>query len=371
MSNPLKNSIWPNLDGQLGKNKVAIPDGINDLWPDGDALVGNFVYKNGKVVGLVDSSALIANSSNTTTFPYDFVHITLNETLRQTLTINKGERCKSLIVDYKNNLPKGFKMVDYLESVDYQFISTGLTTTNDTGLRAKWMWCTSSISRGNQHVLSGGGAYLFRPRTANSVWNAQAEFGKVTINVTPIKRNVMYDCSVNWKNSLIATINGEIHSLEGASQSTNTIQVQLFAYNNNTNVYGFTGRIYSAQVTRGEEIVRDFIPCLDDTGTPCMFDIITENAFYNKGTGDFLYPVVESPITLANLDEKFYAKLTENGVRRLYKVPEGCFLSKEEYANLNGFKEIVEIPMPKDGNWIPLWRETDSQIICEWIVSEG
>jgi hypothetical protein len=322
-------------------------------------------------VGFIDTDALILNFSNSTTFPYDYVDITLNETIRQSLTVNKGERCKHLTVNYKNNLPKGFKMVDYLESIDYQFISTGLTTTNDTGLRAKWMWCSSSISRGNQHVLSGGGAYLFRPRTANSVWNAQAAFGNIVINVTPIKRNEIYDCSVNWKNSLKATINGEVHSLEGANQNTNNTQIQLFAYNSNTNVYGFTGRIYSAQVTRGEEIVRDYIPCLDDTNTPCMFDTITETAFYNNGTGDFLYPTESSPMILTNLDEKFYAKLTENGVRRLYKVPEGCPLSKEEYANLNGFKEIVETPMPNSGDWIPQWKETDSQIICEWIVSEG
>ena len=40
-------SLWPNVDGELGKIKVAIPTNAED-WPEGDALVGNFVYNDGK-----------------------------------------------------------------------------------------------------------------------------------------------------------------------------------------------------------------------------------------------------------------------------------------------------------------------------------
>ena len=61
MSNNLKNSIWPNSDGNLGKIKVQIPDGITTQWPEGDTLVNDFVYKDGKLVGFVDSRALVIN----------------------------------------------------------------------------------------------------------------------------------------------------------------------------------------------------------------------------------------------------------------------------------------------------------------------
>jgi hypothetical protein len=37
-------TLYPNLNGQLGQNKVQIPDGVTTFWPDGDALVENFVY---------------------------------------------------------------------------------------------------------------------------------------------------------------------------------------------------------------------------------------------------------------------------------------------------------------------------------------
>lgn len=100
MSTILQNSIWPNPDGNLGKNKTAIPDGVNVKWPEGDALIHNFVYKDGKLVGFVDTKALIVNDSKNTTIPYDCVNINLDNILEDTMTITQGERCKYLMTAY-------------------------------------------------------------------------------------------------------------------------------------------------------------------------------------------------------------------------------------------------------------------------------
>lgn len=102
MSTTLQNSIWPNAGGTLGENKVAIPDGVTVKWPDGDALIGNFVYKDGKLVGFVDTKALVTNETKSTTIPYDCVIINLDNILEDTLTIIPGERCKSLTTVYGN-----------------------------------------------------------------------------------------------------------------------------------------------------------------------------------------------------------------------------------------------------------------------------
>lgn len=100
MSTILQNSIWPNAGGTLGEIKAQIPDGVTVKWPDGDALVHNFVYHNGKLVGFVDTKALAANNSKSTTFPYDYVNITLDSILEDTMTIVPGERCKRLSIKY-------------------------------------------------------------------------------------------------------------------------------------------------------------------------------------------------------------------------------------------------------------------------------
>lgn len=100
MSTTLQNSIWPNAGGTLGEIKAQIPDGVTIKWPDGDALVGNFVYKDGKLVGFVDTKALILNDSNETTFDYDCVNITLNNISEGDLTVNRGTRCKYLTIKW-------------------------------------------------------------------------------------------------------------------------------------------------------------------------------------------------------------------------------------------------------------------------------
>ena len=91
-------TLWPS-DGQLGSTNITIPTNAED-WPKGDALVQNFVYQNGKLVGFVDTKALVANESKSTTFPYDYVNITVDKSLEETMTFNPGERTKVSIVTY-------------------------------------------------------------------------------------------------------------------------------------------------------------------------------------------------------------------------------------------------------------------------------
>ena len=93
-------TLWPNANGNLGEIKVQIPDGVNTAWPEGDALVHNFVYNKGHLVGFVDTKVLIANESKSTTFPYDYVNITLDKSLEGVMTFNKGERTKYLTITY-------------------------------------------------------------------------------------------------------------------------------------------------------------------------------------------------------------------------------------------------------------------------------
>ena len=101
MSNILDNSIWPNSGGKLGEIKVQIPTGTaDDPWPTGDALVGNFVYDDGDLVGFVDTKALILNDGATTTIDYDYVRISLPNISEGELTINRGERSKYFNVRY-------------------------------------------------------------------------------------------------------------------------------------------------------------------------------------------------------------------------------------------------------------------------------
>ena len=134
MSSNLQNSIWPNEGGTLGQNKVQIPDGVTTTWPTGDALVGNFVYQNGKLVGFVDTKALTVNESKSTVINYDYVDIELPFTEGE-IAITRGERSKYFNVRYNpindDNVVitlkyKGCKTVDDVKAVDPDYLTTDI-----------------------------------------------------------------------------------------------------------------------------------------------------------------------------------------------------------------------------------------------------
>ena len=107
-------TLWPNAGGTLGQNKVQIPDGITTTWPAGDALVGNFVYNKGNLVGFVDTKALIANESKSTTFPYDYVNIQVDKSLEDVMTFNQGDRTKYFTVTYSESGNSGDESFDFV-----------------------------------------------------------------------------------------------------------------------------------------------------------------------------------------------------------------------------------------------------------------
>ena len=41
----------------------------------------------------------------------------------------------------------------------------------------------------------------------------------------------------------------------------------------------------------GEVLLRNYIPALDERGIPCLYDLISEKAFYNAGTGELKYVI--------------------------------------------------------------------------------
>lgn len=117
-------------------------------------------------------------------------------------------------------------------------------------------------------------------------------------------------------------------------------------------------------------LVYDLLPCLDDTGAPCMYDRVSKTAFYNSGSGDFTYPTQSTTYSLRRRVLPDWGKLTENGLRRLYHVPVDYEGELIEYALENNYKQIIETEMPEEGRWTPQWKETKEEIVLEWIEAE-
>ena len=94
-----KFQYWPS-DGQLGSTKFTMPTNTED-WPSGDALIGNFVYSEGKLVDFIDIKGLTPNTSKSTTIPYDYVNIEL-PFAENVMTINRGPRSKYFFITFND-----------------------------------------------------------------------------------------------------------------------------------------------------------------------------------------------------------------------------------------------------------------------------
>lgn len=69
---------------------------------------------------------------------------------------------------------------------------------------------------------------------------------------------------------------------------TSTVTMALFRSKGVSGAY-FQGRIYSCKHYSGDELIQDFVPCLDTDGVPCMYDLIRRRTLYNQGTGSFTW----------------------------------------------------------------------------------
>ena len=385
------NSIWPNgikTDDEgytifypLGTNKMEIPTDVN-LWPEGNKIISPFVYDvNDKLVGFCDTKSMITLGNNTTiTLPYEHIEVDFSSIVEGTLTIDAPN---ATVNDVKYNinpadlLPADYKYVEYLENPGYQFIDTELPTSNKTEIRAMAMVTMPFEGNAQYYRLYGNSTSGEVPRlsmtlcvteggltVASRFGNNSTQFGSGLTNDVFSGRK--YEYVVSYKECGVVGVRISTRNYDEEWTCENTCL--LFVWDGGV---GIRGRVYSFKMKEDGALQRNFIPALDPEDTPCMFDTITRTPFYNQGTGDFLYPGAESQVVTSDLDETFYAKMTPHGIKRLYKVPSHVDMSKDEYAMANGYKQLVEPPMPQTGYWIPQWSETDTQVICNWIETEA
>lgn len=307
-------TLWPNTDGELGKIKVTIPTNAED-WPDGDALVHNFVYKNGKLVGFVDTKALILNESATTTFPYDYVDISLPSILEGTLTVNRGERCKYLNVKFYNHewIPAGFTELEFLESSGTQYIDTGIPTDGNFTISCRLQVATVGAVWGRAcsppYADYTGGQSWARLLLTNGkeglyfYYNWQ---GVVFSNVESMPPQWDMTQPHDWvavEGTKSVTLDGSKATIRGMSidsvDTRNPDQRTHYIFATNGVHQNGTGRatmkLYRFSMQDGDgKVVLDLVPVLNTKNVPGMYDKINNQFYENQGDGTFGYQIKKS-----------------------------------------------------------------------------
>lgn len=202
-------------------------------------------------------------------------------------------------------LPDGYTRCEYLEDTGSQYIITDYVPTVSTGLYI----IAKNITGGNYIAMGCGQNISTTPNTKNPAFNAPRWMNRYNCGYNYGNWNLwnnsgsgtIYEGWNNYKNdkkARILTQGNEYNANLDTSINFGTERdaaIHLFgnSANGTAHTLAWMGRIYRAQITEGEEIVRDFIPCLNSEGIPCMYDIIEGKDYLNKVTTPFLYKIAE------------------------------------------------------------------------------
>lgn len=248
-----------------------------------------------------------AIDENNTPFMFDKVHNTvyLNAGTGQfKVGPYKSEKSNKKLLRKKlalmlANLKKKRKYyceVEYLESTGTQYIDTGITGNNNTKIDVLFSKKNTSANFING-IVGARGASVNENNIVVGINNAQIaiDFVNGGSGSYATYRYIATDTLADIKYRAIAskterslyqgnTLVGQNTTL--SNQTINTTNLRMFGVQN----YGFTeSKIYYCKIYDNDVLVGDFIPVLDWDMTPCMYDRVTEQLFYNAGTGDFSY----------------------------------------------------------------------------------
>lgn len=199
---------------------------------------------------------------------------------------------EEVVTPYKQEL-------EYLESSGTQWIDTGYAFKDDFS----WEIDFNGITQ-NKTVFGGRTSI---ERTAilyqyNVTSTTTCPIGSSNGQATPFKLSDLSSGRHTVKMA-VASNKGSVW-VDGTQMYDNTAFAgsyisgttqAIFADNfGNGDVQEYTSsKVYSLKMWQGTELVRDFIPVLDLNDVPCMYDRVTNELYYNNGTGEFSYGTKE------------------------------------------------------------------------------
>lgn len=276
-----------------------------------------------------------------------------------------------------SGLPNGFTEVEYLESTGTQYIDTGYiptpTTTyktvfqltNITTTAGAWFCVFGSVESNNSTFTE-----LFLPRASgdgnvNQILAGSHNTTYLRKDYTWVK-NTIYNFEMTPTNVLINGVNQGTISTD--SSFTCSHSIYLFARHeyNDAVRYNVSAKIHSFKILEGNTLVHDFIPVLDPSGRPCMYDMIEGKPHYNAGDDEFSYgkqiiPVEYLESTGTQYINTGFAPGTNAG-RYTFDI------EAQNTSNVQGHGAIGSRSIDAGRNWViaTIYQEASGNIVSQF-----
>lgn len=187
-------------------------------------------------------------------------------------------------------LPSDYQEVEYIGTTNHEqnYIYTGVVGDNDVGIK-----CVMEFNEYSTNRWTGGAMLNNSTRIGTPIAYATDRilFNWRSYNIMSgvLNLNTPYEIKVNYLNNRNISVDEEDYmtNIQNIGQSCD---ICLFTMNNNNTPYDVANtKIYTYQLTKGTEIVRDMIPCYRKSdGEIGMYDLVSEEFFTNDGTGQFI-----------------------------------------------------------------------------------
>lgn len=185
-----------------------------------------------------------------------------------------------------SRLPNGYKEVEYIESTGTQYIDTEVSASSSIGFEIDFLtnsdfYTSSGFGTIFGCINSGNNRYSLGTYPDHS--GGQFCYGSQNYNPGMTK-------GVRIQLSLIGnTFKTPAQSWTVSGSFTVGATIYLFARkwtNGNADEYSKT-RLYSFKLYNGTTLIRDFVPCVNQSGAAGLYDLVNDKFYGNKGTGSF------------------------------------------------------------------------------------
>lgn len=198
----------------------------------------------------------------------------------------------------KDVLPPGYKRCKYLQSNNKQYINTGIHATHthtwDAQIQQSGKSGTGWVGVGSDYGVGFAVNFFGYDKIAcgisvDSKWKSPI-FSPVS---TDFEKH-----SITLKSGLFIIDGFGITTPVWTNYSNLSVAITLFGFatqwgHNNATLITGGQKIYYHRIIDSEVTIQEFIPALDESGVPCMYDIITATPFYNNGRGKFGYELMD------------------------------------------------------------------------------
>lgn len=196
------------------------------------------------------------------------------------------------LVAKQQTIITGPRYLQYIQSSGQQYIDTGISAPNGFRLVAE---VELTQATGSMQAIIGSHSeappyyrnYLCTSTSFLS-WEMGCfdyfTFGAIATNV----KYVIDFCNVYGQlNCVINGVNQNIPQGTSTNPQRDALSLYLLALHYSNMLPAFA-KLYSAKIYVDGALVRDYSPCLDLSGTVCLYDAVSRSYFYNAGAGEFI-----------------------------------------------------------------------------------